>query len=111
MDMKSYCHRQIDEAKKYKWIQSQKAGHDLGDDAVNEWVVKFAAEFRKEYNEVYGAMLNHVVEETIKELNKSNIPHDDDLVKKIVAIAINKFTSKWTVDMSNSNHNIHTDLL
>jgi len=25
------------EAEKYKWIASEKAGHDLGDDAIREW--------------------------------------------------------------------------
>ena len=111
MDMKSYCHRQVEEAKKYKWIQSQKAGRDLGDAAIVEWVKKFAAQFRKDYNEEYAAMVTYVATETIKELQKANINLDNQVVEKIVKVSIDKFTSKWTVEMANDNHNIQLDLL
>ena len=111
MDMKSYCYRQIEEAKKYKWIQSQKAGHDLGDAAVTEWVKKFAAKFREDYNEVYASMVEYVAVETIKELKKNNVNVDDKLVEKIVKVAIDKFTAKWTVEMAKDNRNIQMDLL
>ncbi len=111
MDMKSYCHRQVEEAKKYKWIQSQKAGRDLGDSAINEWVKKFATQFRKDYNEEYTAMVTYVATETIKDLQKNNINLDNEVVEKIVKIAIDKFTSKWTVEMAKDSHSIQLDLL
>jgi hypothetical protein len=111
MDMKLYCHRQVEEAKKYKWIESQKAGKDLGDDATREWVNKFAAQFRKDYDKQYAAMVTYVIQETLKEMKKADLHLDDDVVKKIAKIAIDKFISKWTVDMADEKHNIHLDLL
>jgi hypothetical protein len=35
----------------YKWCQSEKAGHDLGNDCCIEWVMKYAKKFRKEWEE------------------------------------------------------------
>ena len=111
MDMKSYCHRQVEEAKKYKWIQSQKAGKDLGDTAITEWVKKFAAKFREDYNEEYSKMVTYVTIETLKELDKDIIKIDKELLEKIIKIAIDKFTAKWTTEMSKDSRSIHTDLL
>ena len=38
---------EIDEILKHKYIESEKAGRDLGEDAVKEWVKKYAEEFRE----------------------------------------------------------------
>ena len=37
---------QIDEIQKHKWIESEKAMRDLGNQAVFDWVQKYAADFR-----------------------------------------------------------------
>lgn len=111
MDMKTFCYRQVEEAKKYKWIQSQKAGKELGNEAITEWVSKFAAKFRKEYNDIYAAMVQHVTAETIKELEKKGIKYDEKMVQTIVNISICKFTEKWTTDISDEKHDIHLDML
>jgi hypothetical protein len=37
---------QIREILKHKWILSEKAGRDLGEEAVEDWVKKCAAAFR-----------------------------------------------------------------
>jgi hypothetical protein len=37
------------EIERYKWIESEKAGHDLGKGAVMEWIAKHAADFRNAY--------------------------------------------------------------
>jgi hypothetical protein len=37
---------QVDEILAHKWIESEKAGRDLGNDAVLDWISKYAAEFR-----------------------------------------------------------------
>ncbi len=109
MDMKSYCLKQVEEAKRYKWIQSQKAGRDLGDAAVHEWVRKFAPQFRKEYNEVYNAMVSKVIKDTIAEMDKNNLQMDKEVVEKIVSIAIRKFTDSWTLEASKEMHNPQID--
>jgi hypothetical protein len=38
---------QAEEIKKHKWIESEKAGTDLGDVAALDWVRKHAAEWRR----------------------------------------------------------------
>ena len=35
---------------KYKWIESEKAGKDLGEFAINEWISKYAKLFREDWN-------------------------------------------------------------
>lgn len=37
------------EMEKHKWIESEKAGHDLGNTAVMDWIKKYAKRFREEY--------------------------------------------------------------
>jgi len=41
---------QIEEIKRHKWIESEKAGYDLGNDAVFDWIDKHAAAFRPHYS-------------------------------------------------------------
>lgn len=42
----------------HKWIESEKAGKDLGNDAVMEWIKKYAKDFRKEWEETHGKVMN-----------------------------------------------------
>lgn len=42
---------QINEILKHKWIESEKAMKDLGNQAVFDWVTKYAAEFRTYWEE------------------------------------------------------------
>ena len=37
------------EIERHKWIESEKAGHDLGRDAVLDWITKNAAAWRNWY--------------------------------------------------------------
>jgi hypothetical protein len=34
------------EMQRYKWIESEKAGYDLGNTAVMDWIKKYAASYR-----------------------------------------------------------------
>ena len=52
--------KQIEEILKHKWIMSEKEGRDLGEEAVWDWIERYAAEYRaywekvlKEYEEEY----------------------------------------------------------
>jgi hypothetical protein len=47
MTLHEFLVLQINEIDRHKWIESQKAGYDLGDRAVFDWVEKHAAGFRK----------------------------------------------------------------
>ncbi len=38
---------EIDEMKRHKWIESEKAGRDLGSAAIKDWIKKYAAIFRE----------------------------------------------------------------
>jgi hypothetical protein len=49
LTLKEYNQLQIEEMEKHKWIESEKAGHDLGDAAHMDWVIKYAAKFREEH--------------------------------------------------------------
>jgi len=40
---------QKEEIEKYKWQQSEKAGHDLGNACCCEWIEKYAKDFAKKY--------------------------------------------------------------
>ena len=40
-------HLQIQEIEKHKWIESKKAGRDLGDQAALDWVIKHAESWRR----------------------------------------------------------------
>ena len=41
-----YASGQIEEIKKYKWIESEKVGYDLGSNAVVDWISKYARSYR-----------------------------------------------------------------
>lgn len=47
MTLHEFITLQIQEIDRHKWIESQKAGYDLGDRAVFDWVEKYAASFRR----------------------------------------------------------------
>lgn len=38
---------QMEEILKYKWIESEKAGHDLGSKAIGDWIDKYAVKWRR----------------------------------------------------------------
>jgi hypothetical protein len=48
-DFKLFMDAQIKEIEIYKWLQSEKAGRDLGSDAVYDWIENFSQNFYKEY--------------------------------------------------------------
>ena len=39
---------QIEEIMKYKWLESEKAGRDLGKEAILDWIDKYAGGWRRE---------------------------------------------------------------
>lgn len=46
-ELKDYLHTQLREIFEHRWIESEKAGMDLGEDAVHDWIVKHAKQFRE----------------------------------------------------------------
>jgi len=51
MDLKKYLKIQAQEIDRHKWIESEKAGRDLGTEAVIDWIVKYADRFSDQYEQ------------------------------------------------------------
>lgn len=47
--LKQYMADQIKEIEIHKWLESEKANRDLGEEAVKDWIKKHAAEFRERW--------------------------------------------------------------
>jgi len=47
VDFRAYIELQVREIQRHKWIESEKAGRDLGQDAVSDWIHRHAASFRE----------------------------------------------------------------
>jgi hypothetical protein len=46
-DLRTYNELQAKEILRHKWIESEKAGRDLGEEAVYDWIQRYAADFRQ----------------------------------------------------------------
>lgn len=49
MDLKEYLEIQRQEIDRHKWIESEKAGKDLGMDAAIDWILKYADAFSDQF--------------------------------------------------------------
>jgi hypothetical protein len=49
MDIKKYLELQNREIEKHKWIESERAGRDLGVEAAIDWILKYADQFSFHY--------------------------------------------------------------
>ncbi|HOK39516.1 MAG TPA: hypothetical protein PLD27_00555 [bacterium] len=51
---KKYIEAQINEIEKYKWIESEKHGYDIGRNrAAYEWITKYSKSFRDYWFKTY----------------------------------------------------------
>lgn len=48
------------EIEKYKWIQSEKAHYDLGEESCHEWVHRYAAKYREEWEKEHGKIIQEI---------------------------------------------------
>lgn len=47
-ELREYNQLQIQEILKYKWIESEKVGHDVGElYAAQDWIIKYSKDFRE----------------------------------------------------------------
>ncbi len=58
MTFDEYLALQREEILRHKWIESEKAGRDLGQDAVLDWIVNHARAFRRYLTEVGGECID-----------------------------------------------------
>ncbi len=59
MTLHEFVHLQIDEINRHKWIESQKAGYDLGDRAIFDWIDRHAESFRRYIMETLGEVIEY----------------------------------------------------
>ena len=52
-DLRSFNELQLREIERHKWIESEKAGRDLGEDAVFDWIRQHAVSFREAYGSIF----------------------------------------------------------
>ena len=52
MDLVHINAMQVEEIRKHKWIESEKAGRDLGRIAELDWIRRYACEFRRKIEEM-----------------------------------------------------------
>jgi hypothetical protein len=100
MHFKKFLANQKEEMERYKWIQSQKAGKDLGDAAIKEWVEKFAAEYRKQYEEAYNEMVKETAAHCKNKLKEKLPGVSDELWDYVFKEVIKNFTEVWTKELS-----------
>ena len=49
LTFRDYIRLQLLEIQKHKWIESEKVGRDLGQEAVFDWIERYAEAFRSHY--------------------------------------------------------------
>ena len=49
LNSKDFAKLQLHEINVHKWIESEKAGYDLGNEAILDWIRNHAKQFREEY--------------------------------------------------------------
>lgn len=99
MQLKNFLLHQKEEIEKYKWIESQKAGHDLGEAAVRQWVEKFAANYRKEYEEIFNELVHETADHCKKKLKEKLPGVSDELWEYVFKEVIKNFTELWMKEM------------
>ncbi len=56
MGFKEFLSAEIEEIKRHRWIESEKAGRDLGEVAAIDWVQRYSAAFRQEWLSQRGSL-------------------------------------------------------
>ena len=109
MDYKKYCQNQVDAAKRYKSLKDAHDGEDLSQDAIIEWVEKYAQEYREKYEEAYECIIKRVTSKA-KRILKEKAPNIDDNELEILAkIVVDQFTDIWTIEMTDDDHDDHIE--
>ena len=61
-DYSKYNQDQCEEIRKHRWIESEKAGYDLGKSAELDWVSKWAKSYRE--NAIRTGKYNKIIKKT-----------------------------------------------
>lgn len=71
---------QREEMAKHKWYLSEKAMHDLGTEAVFDWVEKYGEEFRKKFNQDVEEVIKII--KHVHFLDTNDIDTPDEIISK-----------------------------
>jgi len=55
----AYWESQKNEMLKYKWLESEKCGCDLGENCICQWIIKYAAKFASFWKHTHAFVDNH----------------------------------------------------
>lgn len=92
MDMKAMMAEQREEMLRDKYIESEKAGHDLGEPRMVQWTKEHAVAFRREYYRRH-----------LMDIGNGEIPRyfgiflDDVSKKELIDILLSGIPNGWTV--------------
>jgi len=109
MDYKTYCLNQAAAAQRYKSLKDTHTGEDLGQDAIVEWVEKYAKEYRENYERAYQNIIKRVTYKAKRILKQKAPSITDNDLETLAKIVVDQFTDIWTIEMSNEEHNDHID--
>jgi hypothetical protein len=108
MDLKKYCANQVEEIKRFKWIESQKAGRDLGEEAVRKWISLNAKKYRNEYEQCMEA-ISKKVKESIQSDDIIKEDMSEERLEMITKSIIERFTDIWVTELVNDSCDKHLE--
>ena len=109
MDMKTLMRNQLQEALKHKWFRGVEIGRDPGEEAVGEWIDKYAVTYRKEYDECFEVLAEATLRNSLPKLQEAYPGCGEEILAKMVKIVLEEFTKIWFLEMTRKNRNNHVD--
>ena len=103
MELKKFLINQKIEMEKFKWIKSQEAGKDLGEEAVRQWVKEYACQYRKEYNTIYNELVHRTSTECHEKLKEKFPTVSDEIWEYFIKTVIDTFTDTWSKEVACCN--------
>lgn len=94
-EFKDFMKHQIKAIEIYKWVESEKAGRDLGEKAIKDWICNFAEQFRKRYEKISSVIVEDIFSE-VKDIASVKCKNckDSEQLKLIITAVLEKFVEK-----------------
>lgn len=108
MDLKTYIRNQVIEAQRFKWNKGVQMGHDPGEQAIEEWILRYAENYKQSYEACYKRVVDKVFKTSVEKLKKLHDDLREEEINQLVQEVISDFTKQWTMEMANER-NGHTE--